>query len=67
MIQKTGINERELFSSKIGIRKDKTFYTKHGDLAGEISLYFSAFLILTGLILKFSGMMFRKKAIQELQ
>jgi len=67
MVLKTEINEREFINSKIGIKKDMTFYTKYGDLIGIISLYFSVILILTGVMLNFSGKAIRRKAKSELQ
>jgi len=53
MYQKSEINERQLFSGEIGINKEKTFYTKHGDFLGEISMYFTGLIILTGIVMRF--------------
>ena len=44
MYNATEINVREIFNTKIGIRKEKTFYTKHGDILADTMI----FLMLAG-------------------
>ena len=52
MTQETEIGKQILFSGEIGINKEKTFYTRHGDLTGMLSMYLSVILFLMGFILK---------------
>lgn len=44
MYNATEINVREIFNTEIGIRKEKTFYTKHGDILADTMI----FLMLAG-------------------
>ncbi|HLT23917.1 MAG TPA: apolipoprotein N-acyltransferase [Ignavibacteria bacterium] len=62
MYDATPINERVVFNTEIGIRKEKTFYTKHGDILANVML----FLMLSGfayaIILKYRN---KKKTTLE--
>lgn len=49
---KTGINEKVLFTGDIGIRNEMTFYTKNGDVLSVICFYISAGLFLSGILVK---------------
>jgi apolipoprotein N-acyltransferase len=48
----TPINEKTLFTDSIGIRNDKTYYTKYGDVFSVICLNISSVLFLLGIIIK---------------
>ncbi len=48
MLQETEIGEKVLLSGEIGINKEKTFYTQHGDLTGKLCMYFSGVLVFIG-------------------
>lgn len=48
----TAINEKALFSGDIGIRNEKTFYTKHGDVFALTCLCFGIIFCLYGYIYK---------------
>jgi apolipoprotein N-acyltransferase len=65
ILQSTEINEKALLAQEIGISKQQTFYTKHGDLTGIACMYFSVILIFGGFSVKIIKK-FRKKSGQEL-
>ncbi len=65
ILQSTEINEKALLAQEIGISKQQTFYTKHGDLTGIACMYFTVILIFGGFSVKIIKK-FRKKSGQEL-
>jgi apolipoprotein N-acyltransferase len=65
MTNKTEIYERAMFASDIGINKETTFYTEHGDLIGEISIYLTSLLIFTGLVFKLYNSVSKRKLKQQ--
>ena len=65
MTNKTEIYERAMFASEIGINKETTFYTEHGDLIGEISIYLTSLLIFTGLVFKLYKSVSKRKLKQQ--
>lgn len=52
MLDKTSINEKSIFIDEIGVRDQKTFYTKHGDVVWSRFMYLVIALILIGFIVK---------------
>lgn len=51
MINETPINERASFADKIGILKERTFYTEHGDWLCIICLWLSSGILLASTIM----------------
>jgi apolipoprotein N-acyltransferase len=56
----TKINEKTIFTGDIGIRNEKTFYTKYGDVFSIVCFYISVVFVITGVAMKFS----RKKIVK---
>jgi apolipoprotein N-acyltransferase len=52
MYHKTEINEKNTFVSEIGIRREKTFYTKHGDIFAKSCMYIGGGIFLISILLK---------------
>jgi len=52
MLKETEIGKQVLLTGDIGINKEKTFYTQHGDLMGILCMYFSGVMIIIGFAIK---------------
>jgi apolipoprotein N-acyltransferase len=52
MYDKTPINEKTAFTDEVGIRDEKTFYTKHGDIIWCYVTYIVLILIFAGAAMK---------------
>ncbi len=52
MYDKTPINEKTTFTDEVGIRDEKTFYTKHGDIIWCYVTYIVLILIFAGAAIK---------------
>lgn len=52
MYDATEINERTIINSTIGIRKDKTFYTKNGDILSKLMIIITIVTLLSTIIRK---------------
>ncbi|MBI5402969.1 MAG: apolipoprotein N-acyltransferase [Ignavibacteriae bacterium] len=50
MLNETGVNERALFTGEIGIRNEKTFYTKYGDVFSVAVMIIAGIFFLGGII-----------------
>lgn len=53
LYEQTNINEKAEIITNIGLRREKTFYTLHGDYAGRISIYITLIITAAGIIIKF--------------
>ena len=53
MYNATEINERTIINSTIGIRKEKTFYTKNGDILSKFMIIITIITFLSAIIRKF--------------
>jgi apolipoprotein N-acyltransferase len=54
MYNKTEINEEKLFVDEIGIRKEKTFYTTHGDIFARSCMYIGLVIFIAAVGFKIS-------------
>jgi len=52
MYHKTEINEKNIFVSEIGIRREKTFYTEHGDMFAKSCMYIGGGIFLVSFLFK---------------
>jgi len=59
----TKINEKAIFTGDIGIRNEKTFYTKYGDVFSVVCFYISVVFVFVGVTIKF----IRKKTVKVLE
>ena len=53
MYDVSNVNERAIINSEIGIRKEKTFYTTHGDVFSKIMILVSIATLIIAIGLKF--------------